>query len=1429
MATAPIFICHAFSEDDLARDLSLALETFRLGVWRDTRGVRGSERLAPEVRWAIEQARQVIVVLGLDTEECAWLRREIEVAQGVERRRGDNTYRVIPLLLPGTDHSVLATWFTPIPRTPPIQLTPEGVGAALPALLAALGEPPLGNTVIERSPPPLAELELRFEAADDAPPSTWRLTARLNRYPEAESAAPVSAQLDAPPAPPPDQVLHWYLQDYPRWPTDSVRQIARRTDALLANWGRRLYRATLDSPALRELTAAWRDQAQPRERRLIISGDATRPAIAAAIDLPWELLHDETGFLIQGKQPTQFQRRLGGGEMPMPMPMPVPPPLRILAISPRPDTEPTGHADHRRSALPLIEALADLGELVETQALTPPNLPALEKCLNDAWAAGRPFTALYLDSYQRDDHDSGEPLFGFEASYESHVPLCRDAHFVTAHALAALLSSYRIRLVALVCSTNSARSGATAHLASILLDAGIAAVVTFQPATPVETLRRFWTAFYEELLRGARVAQALFVSQHRLAGDSYRRQGLGGGGVHLQDWFTCKLYLGQHDPRLFLRPPLELWRRLTQPSQASAPSALLPAPPAAGFIGRSRDLQRLERLIEQQPTLFLRGQSNVGKTAIAVELARWLARCGRYRHIAYTSSDDAGDIGALLDNLGRQLLPEGAHWSAGRYPTLWQATDYLRQTLLNQPTLIVLDHLDQWPSDQAEAFDRFWKQLMEDWTPLRLLGLGRLGPPPFAHPWREMTLSPLDDPDAITLIGRILINTGEAPPATDSGNGFEQLKELVALAGGHPGALYRLAHAVSNRGVGAIRTLLRPLRKDLLLRHNDDPQWPSYLSFELALRRLPAGDRERVAALAFFRDGANRIALRHTLEIEASAIDALSERLIALGLAEDQGYGHLRFDPTLSQYLNSRMDPDQRGRWRDRWRAGMEHLLAFLYHQYFKDNVRTIRLLRLELPNLLNLLRDCYQHNTSAERTARLSGQLEQLLAHLNVPSALAEIVASRERASQSLLGWTRTRFETERLRIERLRDDGSLEDALHATRQLLRQCQEAGADAYPGAVYDLARAHLQLGKLLKLAGAAEPAVRELIAARQQFQALADDGNASAGRMAAVANAESGDCLAYLRRLHDAADAYEAAIAHATPNTSNPTLAANQMQLGLVRQRQGRFGEAADLYDAARRIFESLGETEGTTQAWRQLGLARKLNGEMELALQACQQALFLCEQQRNRSGTAEVLGEIGSLHQNLNQLEETAMAYRRMAEIYAQLSDGRSEAASRNKLANVLILLRRHDEARQELYRASECCLPESPTARSWAIRRGLHDVGQAVPNPTVADRARQQAIQKYLAYRRAGGENTNPGAKLCTQIGIALQAGGDNALTEQLSSQLERMANSPNIPADGKLLIIKLQAILAGSRDPALVIDPDLHYQYAVELQLLLEQLKT
>ncbi len=116
MADASLFICHTPPDAAFAQDLAVALETCRLSVWRDTRNLRGSDRLALEVRWAIEQARQVIVILGLNTGEAAWMRREIELAQEMERRRA-SAYRVIPLLLPGMDRANLGAWFTPIPST----------------------------------------------------------------------------------------------------------------------------------------------------------------------------------------------------------------------------------------------------------------------------------------------------------------------------------------------------------------------------------------------------------------------------------------------------------------------------------------------------------------------------------------------------------------------------------------------------------------------------------------------------------------------------------------------------------------------------------------------------------------------------------------------------------------------------------------------------------------------------------------------------------------------------------------------------------------------------------------------------------------------------------------------------------------------------------------------------------------------------------------------------------------------------------------------------------------------------------------------------------------------------------------------------------------------------------------------------------------
>jgi hypothetical protein len=140
MNASPIFISHASKDDEFVKELRFALEGQGIPVWVDSRNLRGGDKLAPEIEQAIEQARQVIVVLSPNTINSPWVRKEIQKAQQVEKQRKDEGYRVIPLLLPGVEPTALALWFDEEPVGVRIQLKTGGLSEALPHILAALGE-----------------------------------------------------------------------------------------------------------------------------------------------------------------------------------------------------------------------------------------------------------------------------------------------------------------------------------------------------------------------------------------------------------------------------------------------------------------------------------------------------------------------------------------------------------------------------------------------------------------------------------------------------------------------------------------------------------------------------------------------------------------------------------------------------------------------------------------------------------------------------------------------------------------------------------------------------------------------------------------------------------------------------------------------------------------------------------------------------------------------------------------------------------------------------------------------------------------------------------------------------------------------------------------------------------------------------------------
>jgi tetratricopeptide (TPR) repeat protein len=406
---------------------------------------------------------------------------------------------------------------------------------------------------------------------------------------------------------------------------------------------------------------------------------------------------------------------------------------------------------------------------------------------------------------------------------------------------------------------------------------------------------------------------------------------------------------------------------------------------------------------------------------------------------------------------------------------------------------------------------------------------------------------------------------------------------------------------------------------------------------------------------------------------------------------------------------------------------------------------------------------------------------------------------------------------------IDRLLERGDLHAANTAAQRLLERCLAAGDTAYQGATYDIATAYWSLGRTQRSLGAAEAALQLLTEAQQRFQALAEAGSTSASRMAYAALTERGNCLMILGRFDEAATAFENTIQHAAQRNDRRRIALNKVQLGTVRMLQQRYKEALAAYQEALKLFDILGEPGSMATLWHQIGIVYRYERQFEQAEQAYRQSLAIEVQQQNRSGEAISLEELGVLYNDMGRLEEVAAFYRQAADIYVTLHDLMREGHTRSNLAATLITLQRYDDARQELQRALECAKPFGHAAQSWNTWALLHDLEQATDNAPAATDAWQQAVQCYLAYRRAGGESQEPGARLCARIACDIRQGDTTEVTQFLA----QAAAAADTPARLKAMLPKLQAILHGDRDPALAADPALDYRNAAELLLLLETL--
>ncbi|MFH0980157.1 MAG: TIR domain-containing protein [Planctomycetota bacterium] len=1451
-----LFISHSSQDDAFVRELRAALELHGQGGWIDSRELRGGDPLWSEIQKAIENASAYAVVVSTAALQSKWVGKELRHALKLQKKRGRDKFPVIPLSLDSTKLGVLEEFFGEESLYIPVSTAAGGIEAALNAILVALGKRLPADIAPTAQPEtePLEELvleltDLKFHEQDGVRRASAH--ARVVYEPatpgQREVASAQSWRFVAPLGPIEAEELRWYLEKYAVWPSEYFRDRARKVEESLVKWGRLLHEAALPGAHTANVMNAWARIDDHAGRRLSVHVDAALEAGAPAADvatareaatlllgLPWELLHDGDSFLFQGAEPTRVRRRLPNTKV-LDVPV-VATPIRILLVTARPEDDACGYIDHRASALPLVEAMEALGGLVHIRVLSPPTLAALREELDRARRAREPYHVVHFDGHGVYDRHVGLGGLCFEDPQDTSKLDQRRHVTVFTDELGPLLRDHRIPLVFLEACQTAQAEKASESVASELLKVGVASVVAMSHGVLVETARRFVEAFYAALARGARVGDAMLEGQRKLNDDKSRGRVFGVDELKLHDWFVPVLFQEKDDPQLFRTTP----ERQTQEDLKAALNARLgelPAEPETGFIGRSRELLALQRLLRHERYAVVRGQGGEGKTALAAEFARWMVRSHQIRRAAFVSVETHSNVAAVLDAIGRQLVPD---YSVATFDDLERAIQPVERALIEQSTLLVVDNMEsillppylETPEALSEEARRELDAILKLCARLNAKGETRLVftsrealPAPFAAERHRRELPELAREDAVKLVERVLnqeaAGAGEAADA-----GREAIEQLVDAVHGHARTLALLAPALRSRGVEATRASLVELMAEMERKFPGSREKSVFASVELSLRRMSPANRDKARVLGVFHGGVDLEAFRVMMEWEEPDVASLAVDLIGTGLATPNRYNHLTLNPALCPYVRGQMDAAEREALTARWGEAMRGYAKFLVQQQSQNTEMAATLTALELPNLFALLEQV-QRAGDAEATIGLATSLFTLLQMAGKPRLLERVGQVRDAAAAALgETWNHARFQAQQTRIEQQLAGGRLREAFDGAQQLLQRARAAGEKAYPHADYDLAGACFLLARVLSTAGGSEQALPLLEEARKRFEAIEQDrSGCGAEGMASVCFAERGDCLLSLGRLDEAASAYEESIRRAEKLRDERQVAVGKGQLGTVRMLQRRYQEALKAYEDARERFAKLDEPGTVAVSWHQTGNVYQEAGQPEAAEDAYRKSLAIKVRLGNVAGQASTLNQLGILYDdNLGRTEEAAAFLSQAADKYSEIRDAASEGRARNNLVIRLRKLRRLDEARQEIRWAIEGGEQFGHASQPWKSWAVLADIETDAGNPTAAAEARRKAIAGYLAYRRDGGENHSRSGRLVFEITEELRAGGPAAA----ASFLQQLAANPDATGPIRTFILALQAIVAGSRDRTLADAPDLDHTTAAEILFLIETLE-
>lgn len=553
--------------------------------------------------------------------------------------------------------------------------------------------------------------------------------------------------------------IRWYMEDYLQRAASVEPVTVAQIEAMMRARGEALYRLVL--AANLDTQAIW---FAVREGLADLRVEITT-GIAEAAAIPWELMRDpqsDSAISLRVKAFVRVQSNPNIGFVP------APPTdegrLRLLYVVCRPGG--TADVSLRAVANRLLQDLGGDLARFEITALRPPTFERLQAVLTDAKAAGRPFHIVHFDGHGMYEDLERTPwadwlrainaltlggphggkhgylLFEHPASETKIRP-------VSGAELGKLLHDTGVpALILNACQSamsEAAERPATAadvhdevraigSLAQAVIDQGIPAVLGMRYSVYVVTASQYIGQLYAGLAKGRPFGQAASEGRKHLAANPDRWVGL--EPRPLQDWFVPVVYEAMPIELLPPKPPQGGFANVVATSSrpeldpVQANPALLRYVPDTGFIGRDETLLLLDRAFDSRPVVLLHAYAGQGKTAAAVEFARWYAMTGGLgpRPVVLLTSfegpvdlaDALNQVGALFDPL---LKANGIEWHSLNQPGARRGL--VVQILRQIPVLWIWDNVEpvagfpagaesQWtPDEQAELAD-FLKQISLD-------------------------------------------------------------------------------------------------------------------------------------------------------------------------------------------------------------------------------------------------------------------------------------------------------------------------------------------------------------------------------------------------------------------------------------------------------------------------------------------------------------------------------------------------------------------------------------------------------------------------------------------------------------------------------------------------------------------------------------------